>query len=391
VKKLELVNQKEMLDVFCKTIAIKSMSPLSGGTGESKRADYLEKLLKNWGFKPTRYDYKDKSGVIRSSVAVKYGGKKRTLWLLAHIDTVSEGDQSLWKTDPFKAVIKDGKVYGRGTNDDGGGAIAALFALKSLVKQKQNLKYNVGIVLAADEENGSEYGVYALLKEHIFKKNDLFVVPDSGNPKGSVIEIEEKHLLWVKITVIGKQVHASRPWLGLNAFKEASDFALKADKLLHLKYDKKTKLMPEGSTFEMTKHDKNVDSINILPGREVFYFDCRIIPEYNPSEVINDLKRLASKQKAKIIINTAQREDAANPTSEKSEVVRILSKAIKEELKVVPRAIAIGGGTVAKPLRTAGFEAAVWRIEDNVSHQPNEYVKISALNGMINVLQRLYL
>jgi acetylornithine deacetylase/succinyl-diaminopimelate desuccinylase-like protein len=52
----------------------------------------------------------------------------------------------------------------------------------------------------------------------------------------------------------------------------------------------------------------------------------------------------------------------------------------------------LGGGTVAKSLRRKGFDVAVWKIEeDDIAHQPNEFAKISSLNGMIGVFQRLYL
>ncbi len=386
-----VVEEKEMLKVFSDIIKTKSISPEMGGQGESKRADLLEKMLISWGLKPKRYDYTDQWKTKRSSLVAKFGDKERTIWILSHIDTVAEGDLTLWKTDPFSAVIKDEKIYGRGTNDDGSGLISSLYAAKSLLNDKARLKYNVGLVLAADEENGSKYGVYALVKERIFDKNDLFVVVDHGNPKGSEIEIEEKSILWLKFTVTGKQVHASVPWVGLNAFKEAAKFAIEMDDYLYHKYSKKTKLMPNGSTFEITKHEKNVDSINILPGREVFYLDCRIIPEYDPSQIIKDVKKIATKYKAKIDLEIVNREDAPQPTSKDSEVVKILSKTIKNELKVKPRIVAIGGGTVAKPLRAAGFETAVWRIEDNVSHQANEYVKISALKGMVKVLRNMYI
>src|SRR5208337_1468097 len=111
--------EREMAGTLSKMIAIKAVSPDSGGEGEAKRADFLESILKGWGLRPRRYEYIDNHGVKRPSLVVKYGNKNRTLWLMAHIDTVAEGDRSLWKTDPFRGVIKNGRVYGRGSQDDG--------------------------------------------------------------------------------------------------------------------------------------------------------------------------------------------------------------------------------------------------------------------------------
>src|SRR5271157_2776933 len=99
--------EKEMTDTLVRMIAIRAISPESGGEGEAKRADFLEEILRGWGLRPKRYEYTDNLGVKRPNLVVKYGNRKRTLWLMAHTDTVSEGDRGLWKTDPFKGVAKD--------------------------------------------------------------------------------------------------------------------------------------------------------------------------------------------------------------------------------------------------------------------------------------------
>ncbi len=78
---------------------------------------------------------------------------------------------------------------------------------------------NYGVILASDEEVGSKYGIqYIINKEpNLISSKDLVLVPDAGNADGTMIEIAEKGILWVKVTVYGKQAHASLPELGLNA------------------------------------------------------------------------------------------------------------------------------------------------------------------------------
>jgi len=378
-----------MLDTYSQMIAIKSISPESGGEGEGKRADFLERLLKSWGLKPKRYDYTDGHKTKRSNIVVKHGYKKRTLWILAHIDTVSIGDAKLWKSDPFKMVVKDGKAYGRGTQDNGQGVITGLYALKELLKRK-DLKYNYGLVLAADEENGSAYGIQKLLNEKIFEKGDMFIVPDSGNPKGSHVEIAEKSILWLKFTITGRQVHASIPRMGINAFMEGARFGLETCEFLQRKYGGRESPFESPSTFVMTKHEKNLDSTNIIPGKEVFYMDCRILPKYNLSKVMGDIKRLSKKCKAKVDIEIVQREDAPKPTRSDAEIVRLLKGTLKRKLNINAQLIGIGGGTIAAYLRKAGYGAVVWGIEEDTAHQPNEYAKISNIEKMIGVFTGLF-
>lgn len=73
--------------------------------------------------------------------------------ILAHLDVVPAGDG--WSvTQPFQPMIRDGRLYGRGTCDDKGPAVAALYAMRAVRELGIPLKYNVRLILGADEEIG---------------------------------------------------------------------------------------------------------------------------------------------------------------------------------------------------------------------------------------------
>ena len=74
------------------------------------------------------------------------------LAILAHLDVVPAGDG--WQHDPFGAEIIDGKMYGRGTEDDKGPAVAALFAMVAAQKLGLPLTREVRLILGCDEESG---------------------------------------------------------------------------------------------------------------------------------------------------------------------------------------------------------------------------------------------
>ncbi len=79
---------------------------------------------------------------------------ERALDILAHLDVVGEGDG--WDTDPYTAVEKDGCLYGRGTDDDKGPAVAALYAMAcARAVAGDRLKKNARLILGTDEESGS--------------------------------------------------------------------------------------------------------------------------------------------------------------------------------------------------------------------------------------------
>lgn len=75
------------------------------------------------------------------------------LGILVHLDVVPEGEH--WSTDPYKGIVRDGKLYGRGASDDKGPAVAALYALAAVKALGIELESNVRLILGTDEESGS--------------------------------------------------------------------------------------------------------------------------------------------------------------------------------------------------------------------------------------------
>jgi succinyl-diaminopimelate desuccinylase len=391
-----MAQKEDMAELLAKIISIKAISPLQGGTGELERAKYIKKILESMKLEVEEYNYKDELNIIRPNLITKFGNNKRTIWLVTHLDTVAEGDLTLWSFDPFKGIIKDGKVYGRGSVDNGHSLIASIYALKLLKEKNKKLKYNIGLALVADEENGSKYGIQKLLKENIFQKGDMFLVPDWGNGKSDKIEIAEKGILWLKITILGKQCHASTPDKGINAYRYSIKFLQKADELLHKKYNKTNPIFdPNYSTFEMTKHEKNLENVNIIPGKEITYIDCRILPEYKIDDIIKDLENLSKSnefKEVKISFEFLQKEEAA-ATKKDAEIIDLLKKVIREQYNVNPIEIGIGGGTCAGFFRRKGFDAIAWSTsnDDEQAHQPNEYTIIDNIVNDAITFAHLYI
>ncbi|MDI3517568.1 MAG: succinyl-diaminopimelate desuccinylase [Thermotogota bacterium] len=378
----------EMVKTLMEFVSINSVNPAFGGPGELKKAEWLESKLKDMGFEFERYDAEDEraEGGVRPNLVVKTPGKdsSRTLWFVSHTDVVPEGDRALWKKDPFEPYIENGRIYGRGSEDNGGSLVASLFALKALVDLGIEPQMNTGLVFVADEEAGSERGIRFLINKNIFKEKDLFVVPDAGVPDGSFVEIAEKSILWLRFTVSGKQVHASTPNLGLNASRVAMNFLSELDRLLHEVFPMKDEsFSPPESTFEPTKRLSNVDNVNTVPGSDISFFDCRVLPQVKLDDVLEVARSLAAihsrKTGAEIKVDVVQRHDAPEPTPKDSEAVTRLSKAIESCRGVKPVIGGIGGGTCAAHFREKGWHAVVWSTIEGTAHQPNENKRIEDL------------
>ncbi len=375
-------------DFFVSMLRINAVNPRMGGPGEIDRANFIQSFLEGEGFEVSRVDAPDsgfKRGV-RPNICTKLEGadKSKTLWFLAHMDTVPEGSAELWNSDPFEPKIEEGKVFARGAEDNGQALVSSLFALRELKLLGERLPFNVGTWFVADEEFGSNYGVKYLLEHSPFDASDLIIVPDSGSPNGTDVEIAEKNLLWFKIITRGKQVHASLPAKGRNAHRLGMKLALTLDESLHRQYPKRNDLFDDpNSTFEPTKVDPNVPNVNTIPGVDAFYFDCRVLPEYSLDSVLSDvnssLRDFTVEYGADVSLEIVQRDDAGPATSPSSEAAKLVGRAISWITKKQPKFVGVGGQTVGNLFRGRGIPTVVWSTIDEVAHEPNEYARIANL------------
>lgn len=92
----------------------------------------------------------------------EYGAGKEMVGVLVHVDIVPEGDG--WKYPPYGGEIHDGKIYGRGTVDNKGPAIASLYAVKAIMAAGLPVSRRVRVIVGANEESGMKCIAY--YKEH---------------------------------------------------------------------------------------------------------------------------------------------------------------------------------------------------------------------------------
>ncbi|RLG04866.1 MAG: diaminopimelate aminotransferase, partial [Thaumarchaeota archaeon] len=332
-------NLEEVIKAYIEVLKIPAVNPSAGGRGELRRAEKLQRILAKFGLEDiTRIDAADdrvEEGIRPNIVSIIEGeDRRRTLWLIAHMDTVPEGDLRLWKTDPYNPVIDDGKIYARGAEDNGQAIASMILAVKILTELGLRPKINLGLAFVSDEEAGSKYGLEYLVNKGIFKEEDEAIVLDYGSPDGSEIEIAEKHILWLKFTVHGVQAHAAFPHEGLNAHRVGARLLLALDQMLHDRFsDLDPIYAPPESTFEPTKKEPNIDNVNTVPGVDVFYFDCRVLPKYDLAEVLtvvdNICKAFESVYNVKIEVEEVMRWKSPPPTSPDEDVVKKLSRALK--------------------------------------------------------------
>jgi succinyl-diaminopimelate desuccinylase len=165
---------------------------------------------------------------------------------------------------------------------------------------------------------------------------------------------------------------------------------------LHRRYPKRDDLFDHPiSSFEPTKREANVPNVNTIPGEDISYLDCRVMPQYDPFEVLGYIRtradEYAKKNGVSIEISPVQMERAAPPTSPDHPLVGLLKRAVKDVYGVDARPVGIGGGTCAAILRRAGYPSVVWARIEETAHMPDESALISNYLGDARVFLRLFI
>ena len=373
-------------------VAIPAVCPASGGEGELDKAVWLEAELRRLGLADLgRCDAPDPAakGGVRPNLVARLPGadRSRTLWLMSHLDIVPPGDLAAWRSDPYTLVVEDGRLIGRGVEDNHQAIVASILVARAFLELGWTPPVDLALLFCADEETGSAYGARFLARERadLFGPQDSFVVPDAGNAEGTLLEIAEKSIWWLKVRTTGKQCHAASPERGVNAFRAASDLVVRLGSLRQTFAQRDPLFDPPVSTFEPTKKEPNVPNVNTVPGDDVFYLDSRVLPTVPLAAVEAEVRRLAAEVEREhgvtIALEDVQREQAAPPTSPEADVVRLIADAVRRVHGVTALPKGIGGGTVAAVFRGLGLPAAVYARLDESAHQPDEYCLLDNLIG----------
>lgn len=156
-------------------------------------------LIENW-FTQNNIKFKRENNNIWA-FNQHFNENRPTLLLNSHHDTVKPNQA--YTNDPFKAIVKDGKLFGLGSND-AGGCLVSLLATFIYFYANENLPYNVVIVASAEEESSGKKGLNSVLKH--LPELDCAIV---GEPTLMQLAIAEKGLLVLDVKVKGTPSHAA--------------------------------------------------------------------------------------------------------------------------------------------------------------------------------------
>lgn len=242
-------------------------------------ADYLESL----GLKPWLSHNADQSKAnLFATIAAANGSTEGGLILSGHTDVVPTDGQA-WQSDPYRADIREGRLYGRGSADMKGFIAAVLAAAPAMVQAE--LKRPLHIALSYDEEIGC-LGAPVMIAE--LQKRGL--TPEHcivGEPTSMRMVVAHKGIHTFRCAVHGKAAHSSLTPQGVNAIEYAAKLIVFINELagrLKARYDTDPDYDVPFSTLSVNTIAGGIAG-NIVPQLCEFEFDYRNLPHMSPADI----------------------------------------------------------------------------------------------------------
>ena len=431
----------EMLDTLQKWIRVPSVKgeAAHGAPFGKEVRSMLDMALadcEQMGFKTQNFD-----GYI-AHADLGEGSDEDALAILAHLDVVPEGDG--WKYPPYGAVIENGRMYGRGTSDDKGPAVAALYAMKAVKDAGIPLRRKVRLILGCDEESGwediahynkvatmprmgfspdasypiinIEKGICRLELHGVLSNEGLQVIAFNNGERPNVIPGRASALVagdaatvaqaeaaakkldipaevqltdkGVSITVTGISGHAAYPETARNANGEMllllRELGVQGD--LCLLADK-IGLDYRGEGLEISVSDGisgyltcNLGIIRADEGGVYATLDIRYPVMTNPDMIIKNVSASLPGMRVEAM---EVKEPHHVPAG--SELVQKLLDAYHEVTGYERKCLYTGGGTYARSLQEGVAFGASFPQDEDLAHQANEYADIEGLYKNIKI------
>ena len=386
---------EEAVQLLANLVKIDTSNPPGN---ETKAAEYIKSVLEQEGIPAEIIESAPGRGNLIARL--KGNGSKKPLLLMGHLDVVGV-ERSRWTVDPFAAVIKDGKLFGRGAEDDKAMDAVNLAVFLKLHRDKIPLDRDVILLAEAGEEGTSQYGIDFLVDKHWDKiaceyainEGGMFHVQD-GRLQYAGVETTEKVPRGLKLVAHGTSGHGSMPRLDdpivhlgaavakvgqwqppyrLNEttrefFRRLAAISPPDKAALYANIEDPSvqeKLRSEEIMYNSMLRTSISPTIlrggfreNVIPADAEATLDVRALPDENMDQFIASLNKLIDDPAVTVVrLESGQARPAAPPSSIHNEMFAALERAQKE---IFPEAITLPlmqtGATDGAQLRVKGVQ-----------------------------------
>ena len=357
------------IELFKFFIESKSETPDDGGL-----LDFIEKYLPN--FKAIRVDIED----VKNLFIYKKFGEGEHLCFAGHVDVVPAGKG--WDTDPYKAVEKDGFIYGRGTQDMKSG----LAAFTQALKEAHSFNGTLSLLLTSDEEGEAINGTVKVL-EYLKENNllpDAVVVaePTCEEKFGDAIKVGRRGSINGYITLQGKQGHAAYPEKAINPIHNISKVL---GDMAGVDLDNGDEFFSP-SKFVVTDIRSGMQVTNVTPNHLDMMFNVRNTTLTTQKEV----REFVAKHLRGLDYELKLTQGSYPfKTDTDTKLVKNIDVAIESVTGIKPKHSTAGGTSDARFVAPLGIDVIEFGVINDTIHAVNERTTLNEVQKLYEVFKNL--
>jgi len=357
-----------------------SVTPADAGA-----LDVLQAALEELGFTCHRIIGDNPASAPIDNLYARRGTGAPNFCFAGHTDVVPVGDRDGWSDDPFAALVRDGKLFGRGASDMKG-AIAAFVAASArfLARHGDVMNGSISLLITGDEEGPAINGTRAVLDwlpandEQI----DLCLVGEPTNPErlGDMIKIGRRGSLNARLTVFGTQGHAAYPALADNPLPRlvAMMGRLTAARL----DDGNAHFQP--SNIQITTIDVGNEASNVTPAKAQAAFNIRFNDGHNSDSLTTWLRAQFDDIGGKYELDIHVTGEAfLTPPGELS---TLISEAVEAATGRVPELSTTGGTSDARFIKDH-CAVAEFGLIGRTMHKIDEHIELAELDALADIYE----
>lgn len=395
----------KMLETLEELVSIKSIADRGDGAdpfgeGPAKALEYMLEQAAAMGFRTVN---KGTYGFA------EIGEGEELIGILAHLDTVEAGKD--WNYPPYQATLEDDRIYGRGTIDDKGPAVASLFAMKDILDQGVPGK-RIRLILGQTEENGDWDDITAYLENEdapdcgftpdgdfpaIYCENGIMIARISmplensgleyacaGTAPNVVPDLCQLRTARGTYEGRGKMSHGCAPWLGKNAISDAmrraaeaegeEDLPFPAIYLRHIADKHHGEGLGIDFSDDGTRLSVNPGIIRSEDGRLTLDVDIRFPISVTSDQVVAGMREALGQYSGLGLTVEKSFEMPAVYMEKDGPVISRLLAAYRQVTGDPGEPLAIGGGTYARSMKNIVAFGPNFPGHENREHNSDEYL-----------------
>ena len=342
----------------------------------------VEKECKKIGFKCIKLKFSEKGYDTISNVYAEIGHGKPHFSFAGHVDVVPANKKE-WLIDPFKGIIKNNYLWGRGAVDMKSAVACFISASKSYLEENKNFKGKISLLITGDEEQYAKNGTIKVLKwlkkKRIKIDNCLVGEPTNLNILGDQIKIGRRGGYNGIVTVYGKEGHSAWPNRTKNPVSALIKMMANIDKKT---LDKGTKHF-QPSIISITSIDVGNEALNVIPAKATGCFNIRFNPKHTTKSLTNWIKKQFNKIgfKYKLDLYVSGNAFLTNP----GKFSELIKKCTKRITKKNPKYATDGGTSDARFINAEGINVVEFGLVGKTMHTNAEKVSLKDLKNLTKI------